>query len=311
MELNKTKIKGLFLTNEGKAWHKSAKREIPATTNGKVRFNGKLYDLQKLSIGTKPKASKQPIKKSVTVRELQKKGFRKTTIKGLYVTINGLCYNCTSKRSLSIAKGKIVINGKAYNVAKLILETFGKIPIRSGQINFKNGNDKDFYFENLEYKSTIKQLPPKPADLIQCIRFYFEVEKSMNTSNLLFKYYLNELAIKRGFVYLHTDNDFYLFLEWLKPFSHNQSKAEISKKNNYSTTNGTNTINKYLTMLVNECLQDFENGKLKVKEFKPKPPTPTQKFKGLQKLVNEMGLKVKIPLRKPSTKEILSKFKNI
>lgn len=309
MELNKTKIKGLYLTNEGKAWHKTAKREIPATTTSKVRFNGKLYDLQKIIIETKPKPLKRLVKKSVSIRDLQKQGFRKTKITGLYITNIGLCYNYTSKKSLTTTKGKITINGKVYNVAKIILETFCKIPVRSGQINFKNGNDQDFCFENLEYKSTIKQLPPKTADLIQCIRLYFEVDKKINTSNLFFKYYLNDIAVKRGFIYLHKANDFNLFLEWLKPIFNSQSKAEISKKHGYTVRNGTNSINKYLALLVNECLQDQENGILTVKEFKPKPPTPTQKLKDLQKSVDEMGLKVKIPLRKPSTKELLNKFK--
>ena len=46
--LIKTPVKGLFLTNEGKAYRKDLKIEIKTTTNGKVRFNGKLYDLQKL-----------------------------------------------------------------------------------------------------------------------------------------------------------------------------------------------------------------------------------------------------------------------
>ncbi|REG93008.1 hypothetical protein [Flavobacterium aquicola] len=309
MELNKTSIKGLYLTTEGKAWHKSAKREIPASTNGKVRFNGKLYDLQKIMIETKPKAPKRPVKKSVFVRELHKLGYRKTKITGLFITNAGLCYNSVSKRSLAIRKGKTAINGKNYNVAKIVLDTFCKIPIRNGQISFKNGNDKDFYFENLDYKSTIKQLPPNETDLLQCIRFYFEIDKKLTTSNILFKCYLNEIAVKRNFIFLYKDNDFILFLEWLKPFGTNQSKAEISKTHNYSTINGTNAINKYLTMLVNECMQDFENGKLKVKEFKPKPPTKNQKLKDLQKSVNEMGLSVKIPLRKSSTKELLDKFK--
>ena len=59
-----------------------------------------------------------------------------------------------------------------------------------------------------------------------------------------------------------------------------------------------------MNLLVNECLQDFENGLLKVKGFKPKPPTKTQKLKELQKSINEYGLNVKIPLRKKSNKEL-------
>ena len=300
--LIKTSVKGLFLTIEGKAWHKSAKREIPATQSGKIRFNGKLYDLQKLVIESKPKEPKQPIKKSVSIRELQKQGFRKTSIKGLYVTNNGICYNSASKRKLTIRKGKITVNGKAYNVAKIILETFCKIPMRNGQTIFKNGDEKDFYFENLEYTTTIKQTAPNEIDLIQCIRLYFEVDKKLTRSNILLKFYLNEILQKRGFTNLHTGKDFDLFLDWLKPFAiHN--KAEISRKHNTSLTNCNNAINKYLTLLVNDCLQDQENGILKVLNFTQKPLTATQKIKKYNETLQEMGMTARIPLRKRGFKQ--------
>lgn len=300
--LKKTAVKGLFLTMEGKAWHKSAKREIPPTPSGKVRFNGKLYDLQKILIETKPKQPKPTIKKSFTIREIQKQGFRKTKINSLYVTNNGICYNSTSKRSLAITKGKIAINGTAYNVAKLVLETFCKIPVRSGQITFKNGNDKDYHFENLQYTNTIKQTAPTETDLIQCIRLYFEVKNKFTTSNILFKYYLNKIASKRGFINSHTGNDFDLFLDWIEPFRI-KNKAGISREYNYSTTNGTNAINKYLSLLVNECLQDQENGLLKVLDFAPKPLTATQKLKKYNKELEELGFNTRVPLRKRGFKQ--------
>lgn len=317
MQLNKTSIKGLYLTNEGKAWRKDLKIEIKPTTNGKIRFNGKLYDLQKLINWSEPNApknkvskAKPPVKKVVSIRELQKKGFKKTKISGLYLTNNGLCYNSISKRNLTIINGKTTINGKAYNVAKIILETFCKIPVRSGQINFINGNDKDFSFENLEYKSTIKQLQPVTTDLIKCIRFYFEVENNFTTSNILYKYYLYEIIKKRGFNLKYKGIDFDLFLEYVKTdfwiLSNNQNNTFA--KFNYTATNGKNAINKYLNLLISECLQDFENGLLKVKGFKPKPLTKTQKLKELQKSVNEYGLNVKIPLRKKSNKELFKDF---
>jgi hypothetical protein len=318
MPLNKTTVKGLYLTNKGKAWHKSAKREITTTTNGKVRFNGKLYDLQKLINLNRPNATKHkgtnpkpPLKKSISIRELKKQGFKKTKISGLFATNNGLCYNSTSKRNLTTTNGKITINGKAYNVAKIILETFCKIPMRSGQMVFKNGNDKDFYFENLEYKSTIKQTAPNEADLIQCIRFYFEVDKKLNKNSLMTKYYLSEIIKKRGFDFKYKGLDFDLFLEYSKNeyWFLSKNQKTVFDKFNYTATNGKNAINKYLNLLISECLQDFENGLLKVKDFKPSPPTPTKKLKDLQNAVDEMGLKVKIPLRKPSTKELLNKFK--
>lgn len=318
IQLNKTSIKGLYLTIDGKAWHKSSKCEIKPTLNGKIRFNGKLYDLQKLINWSEPNKQKNkvgkvkpPVKKAVSIRELLKQGFKKTKISGLYLTNNGLCYNSISKRFLTITNGKTTIDGKTYNVAKIILETFCKIPVRSGQINFINGNEKDFRFENLEYKSTIKQTPPVPTDLIKCIRFYFEVDKKINSKSLMIKYYLYEIIKIRGFNLKYKSTDFDLFLEYVKTnfwiLSNNQNNTFV--KFNYTATNGKNAINKYLNLLVNECLQDFENGLLHLKNFVPKPPTKTQKLKELQKSVNESGLNIKIPLRKKSNKELLKDFK--
>ncbi|WP_134386597.1 hypothetical protein [Flavobacterium psychrophilum] len=318
IQLNKTSIKGLYLTNEGKAWRNDLKIEIKPTINGKIRFNGKLYDLQKIIKRTSQKPQKTiiskqqpPVKKAVSIRELQKQGFKKTQISGLYLTNKGLCYNSVSKRFLTITNGKTTINGKAYNVAKIILETFCKIPVRSGQINFINGNDKDFSFENLEYKSTIKQPPPVPTDLIKCIRFYFEVDKTFKTSNILYKFYLYEIIKMRNFNYKYKGLDFDLFLDYSKNdfcvLSNNQKT--VFDKFNYTATNGKNAINKYLNLLVNECLQDYENGLLKLKEYKPKPPTKTDTLRALQKTANEYGLNVKIPLRKKSIKELLHDYK--
>lgn len=311
----KTTVKGLYLTIDGKAWHKSSKCELIPTLSGKIRFNGRLYDLKKLIDSslqntTKAKKTKSAVNKASSIRELQKQGFRKTKIKGLYVTKKGACYNSITKRNLTIINGKIIINNKAFNIAKIILETFGKIPIRSGQINFINGNTKDFSVENLEYRSTIKVQPPATTDLIKCIRFYFEVEKSLNRQSLMIKYYLSEIVKIRGFKLKYKGIEFDLFLQYLKSdfiiISSNQKT--VFERFNFTVNNGKNAINKYLNLLIKECLQDFENNLLNVKEFKPKPPTKTQKLKDLRKLVNKHGLKIKIPLRKPSLKEAYNQY---
>lgn len=317
-QLIKTAVKGLYLTNEGKAYRKDLNIELKATTNGKVRYNGKLYNLQKLidmshQNTAKIKATKPKLatKKSITISELQKQGFKKTQISGLYVSKKGLCYNSVLKRKLTIRNGKTTINGKAYNVAKIILETFYKIPVRSGQINFKNGNNKDFSIENLEYKTTPIQQPPVPTDLIKCIRFYFEVDKKLNKNSLMTKYYLSEIIKKRGFNLKYNGLDFDLFLAYFetKFYFMSENQNTVFEKFNYTATNGKNAINKYLNLLISECVQDFENGFLKVQSFKAKPPTKTQKLKEFQKSVKECGFNIKIPLRKKSVKELLSDFK--
>ncbi|MBF7093596.1 hypothetical protein IUY40_18860 [Flavobacterium sp. ALJ2] len=256
------------------------------------------------------KTTIKPIRKKLAILELQKQGFVKTQISGLFVTNKGDCYNHAINRKLLINKAKITIKGKAYNVAKIILETFCKIPIRNGQIRFKNGNNKDYSLQNLEYATTETHHAPKETDIIKVIRLYFEVPKKMSRQNLIYKFYLHEIAIKRGFVHSHTGKYFDLFLQWLNPFSltQNQSKQEISVKNGYSITNGINAINEYLNLLTNDCLRDFENGFLHIKDFAPKQPTKTQKLKELQKTINANGLNIKIPLRKSSAKEKLNQY---
>lgn len=310
MELTNTSVKGLCITNEGKAWHKSAKREIKANNSGKVRFNGKMYSLQKL-INPKPlkkekRAKPKPIKKtSVSIRELQKQGFKKTEIIGLYITNKGKGYNIATKKSLSIVSGKIIVNGKGYNVSKLILETFCRIPMRSGQTIFKNGNENDFYFENLDYKRTISQTAPNESDLVQCVRLYFEVDKKTNKRSDLLRFYISEVIRSRSFATKYTGKEFELFLEYYKTKNYLiDNQKQVFEKFGFSFTNGKNAINKYLNLLVNDCLQDFKKGLLEQKGFLNPKPTKTQILKQAQKTANEMGLTVKIPLRKPAVKKL-------
>ena len=101
-----------------------------------------------------------------------------------------------------------------------------------------------------------------------------------------------------------------MFLDYFKNdyYILSDSQNTVFDKFNYTAINGKNAINKYLNLLINECLQDFDNGLLKVKDFKPKPPTKTDKLRALQKKVNDYGFNVKIPLRKKSNKEILRDY---
>jgi hypothetical protein len=242
MELRKTKIKGLYITCEGKAWHKSAKREITPTQSGKIRFNGKMYVFTKI-IGYEGK--KAPKKR----KRKQKQPIKKTVI-------------------------------------------------------LKPGSKKEF-------NTTKIQPAPTKKDLVKCLRLYFEISEKFTPSNILFKYFLNEIAFKRGFVFEHQKHkDFDLFLQWMQPkciFS-TQNKIYLSKANGYTIAHGTNAINYFLGLLVKDCLQDLENGILKIKDFAPKPPTKTDTLRALQKKATEYGFNIKIPLRKKSQRELLAKY---
>jgi len=236
----------------------------------------------------------------MTIKELQSKGYKKTFIKGLYLTNKGKAYNSTTGNDLKPrASGKVIINGKEYNLLKLILETFKKIPVRTGKINFLNGNNQDFNFNNLEYASTgTTHTAPPESEIIKAIRLYFEVDKNFTANNVFFKSHLKHIATKRGFIIIHTNKAFNLFLEWIEPQS--QSKASISTKHGYTVRNGTNFINKYLSLLIKDCLQDYENEILQLLDFATKPLTTTEKNKKTNETLRNMGSKIKISLQKPS-----------
>jgi hypothetical protein len=236
----------------------------------------------------------------MTIKELQSNGYKKTTIKGLYLTNKGKTYNYTTGNDLKPrATGKVIINGKEYNLLKLILETFKKIPVRTGKINFLNGNNQDFDFNNLEYASTgTPHTAPTESEIIKAIRLYFEVDKNFTANNVFFKSHLKHIATKRGFIIIHTNKAFNLFLDWIEPLS--QSKSITSLKQGYTVRNGTNYINKYLSLLINDCLQDYENGLLQIMDFAPNPLTATERNIKTNETLKKMGSKIQIPLRKPN-----------
>lgn len=243
-----------------------------------------------------------------TIRELRRKGYKRTTVKGLYLTNKGKAYNITTHNNLSIVRhGKVNVNGKEYNVAKLILETFKKIPVRNGAILFINGDKTDFDCSNLQYATGTHYKAPKQDNIIKVIRLYFKVDQKINSSSSLFKYFLKEIATKRKFIDLHTENDFKMFLAWLVPFSN--SKAIISKEHGYTTINGTDAINKYLSLLINECLTDHENGLLQIMDFAPKTLTQTEKNIKINESAEIAGLNARVAIRKASEKEAIASFK--
>ena len=301
MEKIKTNVKGLFLTADGKAWHKTAKRVLIPTASGKIRFNGKLYDLENLR-NQKPvlkKTSKKIAKVKPTISELQKQGFFKTTVLGLYLTKSGKAYNIATNKELKPSQsGNVAISGKSHNLAKLILQKFKNIPINSGKIIFVNGNKRDFDFNNLIYSTTSSYKAPTESQIIKAIRLYFQISTGFNRQNILFKYYLQQIAVVRGFILERNEKDFFIFVEWLTPGTQNASKSETSLKNGFTSRNGTNSINKYLAVLISDCLLDLENGILSVKEFEQKPLTQSQQIKKANQTLKELGLNTQIKLNK-------------
>ncbi len=248
------------------------------------------------------------VKSNPKVRDLNKLGYKRTSIKGLYISNEGKAYNYTTHRDLKNNRGRLTFNKKEYNLAKLVLETFCETPIRGGCINFIDGNKTNFLYSNLEYSTTPIQYAPTETDLIICIRLYFNVDKKFHSKSFLFKYYLHQISLKRGFdIRTEKTKGAILFFDWLNFMFTGESKNiyKLSLKQGFTATNGKNEVYKYYNLLINETLQDFEKGLLQLKEFS----TPIRKRNLKQVLRDYTNFSKEIENRINEHKEYLETVK--
>lgn len=150
------------------------------------------------------------------------------------------------------------------------------------------------------------EIAPPEKQIIFCISLYFSIPKKFNRSISLFKIYLNEIAEKRSYLDKIKDatqkSIFKIYLTSKK------TKREISVSETNKSTSGVYLINRNLQNLVNEIMQDFESGLLKVQPIKKKP-TKRDMIRKLNEDLQKIGYDIKIPLRKPSQREYLSDWR--
>lgn len=153
--------------------------------------------------------------------------------------------------------------------------------------------------------------PPTKKDLVFIIRLYVGLPKRFNICcalhNEAYRTYLSEIVSKRGFLEKIAKEDISIMLDYFYTFPY-QSKIELSKQYFKGNTHkGQKVINKYLCMLVNEIMQDFKAGKLKVKEYTPppKPATKRERLRALNELFKKEGVNIRVSLRRESKKEKL------
>lgn len=146
---------------------------------------------------------------------------------------------------------------------------------------------------------------PAEKDIIFCISLYFAIHPKFNRSEISYKFYLNNIAIKRNFLLLiNNPKEREIFTSFLND---QKSKVQISKDLTNHTTKGVYIINKNLKLLVSAILQDHKNGLLEVKEYK-KPPTKREINRKANEYLKKIGSSIRIPLRKPSAKEAFKKW---
>lgn len=151
-------------------------------------------------------------------------------------------------------------------------------------------------------------VPPTQKEIIFCISLYVAIRPKFSRSDILYKPHLQEIVNARSFYNKVAKEDLPIFREYIQT---RQSKLIISKKYfDGHTSKGGNLINKYLLQLVQEIMQDYENGLLTVREYqKPILKGSRAYNKRINELAEKMGLNIRVPLRKKSTKEILKDWR--
>ena len=159
-------------------------------------------------------------------------------------------------------------------------------------------------------KNTPQIPPPAKKDLIFCISLYFGIPPKFSITKIDFRMHLRNIVKKRKFIErVVSENEKPTFEAYIYtlPFI---SKVEAGKQYLNSGYKGSKLINKYLRLLVEEIKQDFEAGKLEVQTYvkPPKPPTKRDTIRKLNAYFEKYGINKRIPLRKPSKREIYSKM---
>lgn len=159
-------------------------------------------------------------------------------------------------------------------------------------------------------RNTPQIAPPLQSDLIFCSSLYFGQPAKFSIIKIDFRMHLKDIITERNFIArVVSEQDKPIFKAYVNtlPFI---SKVEAGKQYLNSGHKGSKLINKYLRLLVEEIKQDFEAGKLEVQTYvkPPKPPTKRDTIRKLNAYFEKYGINKRIPLRKPSKREIYSKM---
>ena len=233
----------------------------------------------------------------------------------LYVTTTGKVYRFEVGKELKPAKThKMIIAGKQFDVAKLILNAFKNEPIqKSRHVRRKDGDSNNVTPENLKYIDHPEKglkIEINGENLKSAIRCYFEVPSRYNVNDhILTRFYLNAIILKRRFYLEHAQaNGIEIFMQYMKGFTN--SRSRIAKTFSVYGSDCSNVINRFINLLADEILRDKEAGFLSVKDLKPRPKTKTQLIRELNEYRAENG-QPPIPLRKKSLKEKLNEFQRV
>jgi len=181
----------------------------------------------------------------------------KTKLKGISISRTGSVQNTKTGKTLKVTKrGYFTFSGKPISLPKIMMETFSKIPIRSGQINFIDGNNQNFDIDNIEYKTKLTDIkPPDENDILKILRFYYGSKVTFNIKDVFrYRMFLKIILKQRNFFDMNSNQDNILIFK--DYFSIDMpSYLKLSKRHNITVRDAQRTIYLFL----NKLIEDFQN----------------------------------------------------
>lgn len=187
----------------------------------------------------------------------QKQIFYRTALKKISITKTGEVRNNKTKNLLKVSKrAYFTLNGKPINLPKLMLQTFKQTPIKSGRIEFKDGNDTNFKIENIDYVTKLDKItPPMKSDLKKVIECYFKDKSFAIGDYIQTRLYLQMILNKRRFFEDNSKStNIDVFKDYFSPGFPNL--INLAKRNSISVLDAKRTVYFFLNKLISDCLND-------------------------------------------------------
>lgn len=249
-----------------------------------------------------------------TVKQLKDAEFKQVkNYSNLYINQSGNVHDLTTGKCLKPTSNNYVRTQSEYlSLPKLILEAFAGQTYRAGQTVYIDGNKSNLTPLNLKYARLFepsRTYEVNQADLMAAIRCYFEVDKRYKVKDTFqTRLFIQAITEKRRFLINKNGlPNFQVYRTYLNGLTNNL--ITTAKEHGLTVRDCAIIVNDFTNVLIDEILTDLKTGYLKLQDYKPKPPTETDKRKQWNEHAKATGKKT-IPLRKQSLKESLKEFKS-
>lgn len=251
--------------------------------------------------------------RSKVIRNLKANGYKQVSdYPSLYLNENGTVYSLKKGRELkATAKHLVLVDNEYLNIPKLLLLVFRKEPIRNNQhIRYIDGNRSNFTLSNIEYVQKFGNgLKAKinNEELLTAIRCYFEVKKKYKIKDYFTtRFYLNWILDERKFYIEYYDREgIEIFRSYMDGVFNNL--VSVAKKHNISISSCKYVVHGFINQLINDIFLDLKEGKLTIKDFKPRRKTQTQELRELNEYLLVCGF-TPVRLLKKSDREIIRDY---